>query len=45
VLQTQTFYIANGILFSLTTTCSVERQDEVMPIFGEMLGSFTIEIN
>lgn len=45
VLQSQTFYIANGILFTLTTTCALERQEESMPLFGEMLGSFAIEIN
>ncbi|MFN7210049.1 MAG: hypothetical protein ACK4P1_06615 [Aggregatilineales bacterium] len=45
VLQSQTFYIANGILFTLTTTCALDRQEEVMPIFAEMLESFTIEIN
>ncbi|MCE7948532.1 MAG: hypothetical protein DYG88_13995 [Chloroflexi bacterium CFX4] len=45
VLQSQTFYIANEVLFTLTTTCALDRQAEVMPILTEMLESFVIEVN
>lgn len=45
VLQSQTFYIANQVLFTLTTTCALDRQAEVMPILTEMLESFVIEVN
>ncbi len=45
VLQSQTFYIANEVLFTLTTTCALDRQAEVMPILAEMLESFVIEVN
>jgi hypothetical protein len=45
VLQSQSFYIANRVLFTLTSTCDLSRQGEIMPILSEMLAAFTIEIN
>jgi hypothetical protein len=42
VAQVQAFFVANKMLYSITTTCDERRAKAVMYILGEMLNSFQI---
>jgi len=43
LIQSQTFFVYQRVLFTLTATCTLTEQPQMQPILDEMVESFVIE--
>jgi hypothetical protein len=44
VVQSQTFYVVQGLLVTLTTTCEAAEEENVGPILNALLTSFKFDL-